>query len=123
MSINDLMADKSLIPFLLIATVIGLIVAIPMWMRFVNKSTNSLFGEEEIGELEEEKNVKVLEKRVNSFQGIKGATYNTVVFEMENGNRVELGIKSQDVFSVMIEGDVGTLKYRGKKIESYERNK
>ncbi len=122
MSINDLLDSEEVIPMLLVMLIIGAIVAIPTFISMINKSNNNIYGDNEYGEIKEEINTKIISKRTNPHPVIQNATYNTVVFELSSGVRIELAIKDPNTYGNMVEGDCGTLKYQGKKFVSFERN-
>ena len=47
--------------------------------------------------------------------------YNFVIFEKDNGERIELAIKNNDEYKLLLEGDHGILTHIGKRYISFER--
>lgn len=122
MSINDLLDSKILIPAILVIFLIIMIFAVPAGFAMSKKANNNIYGDNEFGAINEEKNAKVLAKRATPHPLNQATVINMVVFELANGNRVELAIKDTNKYGVMIEGDYGTLKSQGKKFINFERN-
>ena len=123
MSINDLLdADLTMpiiIAFIIIAIV--MIIAIPAGLKAAKKTNNNIYGDDEIGLTQEEKNVKIIARRTTPHPLNQSVMINMVVFEFVNGRRIELAIKDPNIYGVMVEGDYGTLKYYGKKFISFQR--
>ncbi len=75
-----------------------------------------------------EKKVKVIDKRTSiSRNTTDGSTeymnsHNYLTFETEDGDRMELLIKSKN-FGLIVVGDVGKLKYQGTRFLDFYREK
>lgn len=121
MSINDLLADDTLIPTMLVLFVVIMVIAIPVGISMSKKTNSNIYGDDEIGLTQEEKNVKIIARRTTPHPLNQSVMINMVVFEFVNGRRIELAIKDPNIYGVMVEGDYGTLKYYGKKFISFQR--
>lgn len=121
MSINDLLASEEFIPAILVIFVIVMIFAIPAGLAMGKKTNNNIYGDDEYGVIQEEKNAKIIARRTTPHPLNQAVMINMVVFELSNGSRVELAIKDPNTYSIMVEGDLGTLKYQGKRFVGFER--
>ncbi|MBQ3088056.1 MAG: DUF2500 domain-containing protein [Clostridia bacterium] len=120
MSIND-MLDANLMPVFLIIAII-FIVALPIGIAVGKANKNSIYGDNDTSSISIEKDVKILARRSSPNPISPTVMVNTVVFELKSGSRVELAIKNQNAFGLMVEGDCGTLKYQGKRFISFDRS-
>ena len=133
MSINDLMNDDSLIP-----TIVGLmgiliiimVIALPFAVAKYKKHNKEIYGDDEYGATHEEKNAKIIARRSVPHPHLNQSPYvkqqvmiNMIIFELENGNRVEFAIKDPTTYETLIVGDCGTLTYQGKRFIRFEREK
>lgn len=121
MSINDLLASEEFIPAILVIFVVVMIFAIPAGLAMGKKTNNNIYGDDEYGVIQEEKNAKIIARRTTPHPLNQAVMINMVVFELSNGSRVELAIKDPNTYSIMVEGDLGTLKYQGKRFVGFER--
>ncbi len=121
MSINDLLDSEVLIPAMLVVFVVVMIFAIPTGIAMSRKTNSSIYGDDEYETTNEEENARIIARRTNPHPLNQTVMVNTVVFELADGNRIELAIKDTDTYSLMVEGDCGTLKYQGKKFVEFER--
>ena len=121
MSINDLLDSEILILAMLVIFVVVMIFAIPTGLAMSKKTNNNIYGDDEYGETNEAKNVKIIARRTSPHPLNQTVMINMVVFELSNGSRVELAIKDPNTYSIMVEGDLGTLKYQGKRFVGFER--
>ena len=121
MSINDLLASEEFIPAILVIFVIVMIFAIPAGLAMGKKTNNNIYGDDEYGVIQEEKNAKIIARRTTPHPLNQAVMINMVVFELSNGSRVELAIKDPNTYSIMVEGDLGTIKYQGKRFVGFER--
>ena len=122
MSINDLLDSEILIPAIFVVFFLIMIVAIPAGIAASKKANKDIYGDNEVGETVKEATAKIVEKNSTAHPLSPTIMVNAIVFELENGNRVELAIKDSSVYGVLIVGDCGTLSYQGKKFVSFERN-
>lgn len=122
MSINDLLESDTFLPTIFIVFLLVMIVAIPIGLAVGKKTNDTIYGDDEYDTTTEENNAKVLARRTSPHPLNQTIMINMVVFELENGNRVELAIKDPNIYGIMVEGDCGTLKYTGKKFIGFERN-
>ena len=129
-SINELL-DMEIQPFTLILILaILFIILVPLVKAIVKKNKKDdesnigkIYGDGEFNQkFVEEKNVKVIAKRTAPNPDYPAAMVNMIVFEFTNGNRVELAIRNPDKYGVILEGDCGTLSYRGKRFLDFIRN-
>ncbi len=84
------------------------------------KKSKEIFGENEEG-TPQVQNAIIISKRIESPFGSM-ENFNFVVFEKENGERIELAIKNNEEYTLMHENDKGVLIHQGKKFISFERN-
>ncbi len=122
MSINDLMNSDSLIPTMMVIFVIIMIIAIPIGIANGKKANSNIYGYGENTGVLEEKMVKIVARRSMPHPASPTVMINMVVFEMEDGKRVELAIKDAITYGTMIEGDKGVLCYRGKQFIDFRRD-
>ena len=123
MSVNNLLDSEILIPIMMVMFVIIIVVAIPLGKAMKKKTDNNIYGDDEYGATEEEKNAKLIVRRSipHPLYHQAGMVVNIAVFELSNGSRIELAIKDPNIYGTMVEGDCGTLRYKGKKFISFER--
>ena len=121
MSVNELLDSEVFIPAMLVIFVVVMIFAIPAGLAMSKKTNNNIYGDDEYGATEEEKNAKIIARRTTPHPLNQAVMINMVVFELANGSRVELAIKDPNTYGIMVEGDRGTLKYQGKKFVGFER--
>ncbi len=100
-----------------------LIIAIPAGKALGKRVNNSIYGEDENGSVDKQFNVNVLRKRSTPHPLNNALMVNMIVFELDDGTRMELAIREEQKYSIIIEGDLGTLTYQGKKFIDFERNK
>ena len=64
----------------------------------------------------------MMANRVSAMNTIHSSTYTDyfVTFELENGKRMELGVKDAD-FGMLAEGDQGRLSWQGTRYLGFER--
>ena len=124
MSIMQLLESESFFTFLFLSLLFGLIFYIPIKFAIGKKIQDDIYGGEENEEKEkkEEKNAKIVARRTIPHPLFKRTVFNTVIFELSDGSRLRLGIKKQNLFDIMVEGDYGTLRHQGKKFISFIRN-
>ncbi len=120
-SIDDLLKDDSLIPTMLIIFFVIMIIALPVGIAMSKKANNDIYGSDEYDEIKTERNAKIIARRSTPHPMNASVLVNMVVFELENGIRVELAIKDPNTYGIMVEGDCGTLKYQGKRFISFVR--
>lgn len=121
MSINDILNDDSFIPICMVIFVVIALIAFPIGFSRAKQTNKSIFGDDESGTPTERKKVKILARRTSPHPLNQTIIINMVVFEFENGNRLELAIKDATTYGTMIEGDIGFLSYQGKKFISFRR--
>ena len=122
MSINDLLDSDVVLPAMMLIFVIAIIAAVPVGLARSKKMNNSIYGDDEYGLPLVEKNARIITRRTTAHPLNQTTMINAVVFELADGSRVELAIKDSNTYGTMVEGDCGTLRYRGKKFFSFERN-
>lgn len=129
MSINDLLDNEYFLPFLGILFVLiaplffAAVLDAKMDAKKKAKETEAqIYGEDEICEIKDEK-AKILVRRSNPHPLNQTVRVNTVVFEISDGNRIELAIKDLNTYNIMIEGDEGFLCYQGKRFIEFRRQK
>lgn len=106
-----------IIPAILFA-VIFIFIIIPVFKK-ASSVTKDLSGENEQGEVISEKAKIVYKKSYVPNYAIE--KMNFVIFEKENGERIEMAIKDSEKYKLMLEGDSGILKHIGKKFISFYR--
>lgn len=121
MSVNDLLNDDSLLLYMGIIFIIIMIFAIPAGISKGKKTNAEIYGEDDINEVINERNAKVVAIRTKPHPLSPTVSINTIMFEFSDGNRVELAVKDADIIATTIEGDEGTLSYQGNKFISFER--
>lgn len=121
MSINDLLDSEAIIPAMLVIFVVIMIFAIPTGLAIGKKTNNDIYGDDEYGATQVEKNAKIIARRTTPHPLNQAVMINMVVFELANGSRIELAIKDPNTYGIVVEGDCGTLKYQGKKFIGFER--
>ena len=114
----DNMREPMIISFLIVFAIAFIFVIIPMLKKSA-QTTKEMFGENEIGN-EEIVNAKIVSKKTYSPVG-SIEQLNFVIFEKQNGERIELAIKDNEQYKMMLEGDFGTLTHVGKRYISFVR--
>ena len=119
--IMDLLESETF--FILLWIVLGLYLIIKALVTTsLNENFEStLYGEYEKEDPIEEHNAKILLTKTYQHPLKKTLTIFSAIFEFENGKRVELAFK-ENPYGILVDGDIGTLKYAGKKFISFERN-
>ena len=121
MSINDLMNDDSLLLYMGIIFIIIMIIALPAGIAAGKKATNNIYGDDGNEEKITEEVAKVVARRTVPHPMNQTVMINMIVFEMKNGERIELAIKDANTYGTIVEGDTGILWYQGKKFIDFER--
>lgn len=121
MSINDLLDSEWVLIFVVAVLIVTPIIAVPKWISMKKNEDDNIYGKNDNNCEIIKKTAKVLLRRTASHPLDKTVSVNYIVFEFENGERLELAIKDRDVFSKIIEGDKGCLVYRGKLFLNFER--
>lgn len=124
MSINDLLDSEWFLIIVLVGIGIGMLVAIPGMYAGISagkQTTRNIYGDDEYGPILEDRNAKIIARRMTPHPLNQALMVNRVVFELANGSRIELAIKDSDVYGVMVEGDCGTLIYQGKRFIAFDR--
>ena len=114
----DNIKQPMIISFLVVFVIAFIFIIIPM----LNKSSRTIrevFGENENGK-EETVKAKIVSKKIYSPVG-SIERVNFVIFEKQNGERIELAIKDDEQYKMLLEGDMGTLIHIGKKYISFIR--
>lgn len=101
---------------MLVLFVVTMIIAIPTRLAMNKDTNNNIYGDDEYGEIKTEKNVKIIARRITPHPLNQAVMINKVVFELANGERIELAIKDPNIYGVMVEDDCGTLKYQGESL-------
>ncbi len=70
-----------------------------------------------------EKNTTLVAKRIDTYPTDQTIKIYYALFELESGRRIEFAIQNVSMFSMMVEGDVGTLRYQGQKFLGFDRNR
>ncbi len=122
MSINDILNDDSFIPICMVMFVIIMVIALPIGIAMGKKTNKSIYGDDEFGSITQVKGAKIVARRTSPHPLNQTVMINMVVFELSNGERIEFAIKDPNTYGVMVEGDFGTLSYRGKKFIRFDRN-
>lgn len=107
-----------IISFLIIFAVVFVFIVIPM-LNKSSQTTKEIFGENENGS-KETVEAKIVSKKIYSPVG-SIERFNFAIFEKQNGERIELAIKDDEQYKMMLEGDLGTLTHIGKKYVSFVR--
>lgn len=105
--------------FIILAALI-VIFLIPV-LRKSSSVTEELCGDNEYGE-QITARAKILSKSTYT-PNWSVERMHFIIFEKENGERIEMVIKDDAEYKMMFEGDVGTLTHIGKKYISFTRNK
>ena len=114
----DDIKEPMIISFLIIFGIVFVFVVIPILKKSF-QTTKEVFGENETGEKEIEQ-AKIVSKKIYSPpKSIE--RFNFIIFEKQNGARIELAIKDDEQYKLMLEGDVGTLTHIGKRYISFIR--
>lgn len=101
-----------------IILVIVLIFVVPL-IKKSSDTTKFIFGENENGN-PVTVHAKVLSKSVYSPYG-SIENFNFILFEKQNGERIELAIKDDEQYKMILEGDIGMLTHIGKRYISFKR--
>ena len=120
MSVNDLMNDDNFLVVLSVGFIIFSIILIS-WIQKSREKADEIYGGNDYGMTTYSGHAKVLARRTSPNPLSPTVMVNMIVFEMENGSRVELAIKESAVFGTIVEGDCGILRYQGKRFISFER--
>ncbi|MDO4748592.1 MAG: DUF2500 family protein [Eubacteriales bacterium] len=85
------------------------------------KRNAELYGDNSLPTQVIHKNAKIVSKRTAPDPVRPTVMVNWIVFEFDDKNRLELAIKDNSVFGIMVEGDEGELAYQGKRFISFTR--
>ena len=126
MSINDIMDSDLFFPVLALVSIIMLIsmsISILKFSSKQSKENDKIYGEDDnTAPRIELNNVKIVAKRSTPHPINNTIMVNYIVFESEDGNRLELAIKDPNIYGIIVEGDIGTLTYQGKKFIDFRRS-
>lgn len=122
MSINDLMNDESFLQMLLWVVGIGGIIVFFVALAAAKKNDKQIYGGDDCDTALFRGRVRVVARRTTPHPMTPKIMVNMVVFEMENGSRVELAIRDPAVFGTIVEGDQGILSYQGKRFVGFQRD-
>lgn len=115
MSINDLLDSTMLIPVLAVFGV-AFFIGIPF---LISRTEKEVYGNSKDIYEEEKAAATVVEKRTENNYLTQSIKVNIVVFELENGKRIDLAVRDA---SVIVVGDKGVLSYSGKRFISFVRD-
>lgn len=118
------MSESELILVIIMVGIgIGMLITIPAMYAGISagKVSTRIYGDDEYGPILEDRNAKIIARRMTPHPLNQALMVNRVVFELANGSRIELAIKDSDVYGVMVEGDCGTLIYQGKRFIAFDR--
>ena len=104
--------------FFLLLLVVIVVLAIPILTK-ASQVNKDVLGENETGK-PETVTAKIVQKKTYT-PNYSVDRFNFVIFEKENGERIEMVIKNNEEYKLMIEGDVGKLTSIGKKYISFIR--
>ncbi len=124
MSINDMLDSNVVLPAMGIIFIIIMIIAIPAGLSRAKSTNEQIYGTVNTAQniqITVKKNVLLKSKRTEAHPLNQSVKICYALFELENGARLELAIQDINAFSLMAEGDIGTLKYQGQKFIGYER--
>ncbi len=114
----DNIKEPMIISFLIVFAIAFIFIVIPI-LNKSSQTTKEVFGENENGN-NEIANAKIVSKKIYSPVG-SIERFNFVIFEKQNGERIELAIKDDEQYKMMLEGDFGTLTHLGKRFISFIR--
>ncbi len=97
---------------------IVIIIFIPFLLKSLRK-TQEIYGDNENSVLDTQKST-IISKNIYSPYGSM-ENFNFVIFQKENGVRIELAVKDAEQYKMMFENDRGILTHKGKKFISFER--
>ncbi len=123
MSVNDLL-DADLTPAILIVFFV-MIIVIPVGIIIGKSSNDKIFGNTAENQYQETKTAlaKLIAKQTQPHPLSQGAVFYTAIFELEDGSRLNFAIQKPVILNTLVEGDVGTLCYQGKKFIDFVRDK
>ncbi len=104
--------------FLIVFVIVFIFFGIPI-LNKSSKTTKEVFGENETSN-KETVTAKILSKKIYTPIG-SIEKFNFVIFEKQNGERIELAIKDDEQYKMMLVDDVGTLTHIGKRYISFIR--
>ena len=109
----------SMVILVIIMSAIALCIVLP----YIHKKQKALFGTDDKNKYEtvtvDAKLISKTENPVNNGIG----TYASMIFELENGNRLEFKFPNLYNYSHMIIGDKGKLSYAGRAFINFEHTK
>ncbi len=114
----DNIREPMIISFLIVFAIVFIFIIIPM-LNKSSQTTKEVFGENEEGK-EETVKAKIVSKKIYTPVG-SIERFNFVIFEKETGERIELAIKDDEQYKMMLEGDLGALTHIGKRYISFLR--
>lgn len=122
MSINGLLNDESFLQMLLLIFGIGGVIVFFVVIAGAKKNDKQIYGgDNDDTELFRDR-VRVVARRTSPHPMTPRIMVNMIVFEKENGSRVELAIRDPAVFGTIVEGDKGILSYQGKRFVGFQRD-
>ncbi len=126
MSINDLLNDEEFLECILVTLSLAILIAcaigIPFGTKLAKNANKAIYGDGEIYAERRETSVKVLSKRTSPHPNAPSIMVYWVTFELTNGSRLELALKDSSKYGLIVEGDMGTLRYAGKQFIDFERS-
>lgn len=112
------MEEPMTISMLIVLAIVLIFVVIPL-IKKSSETTKRIFGEDEHGNPETVQ-AKVVSKSIYSpYRSLEN--FNFILFEKNNGERIELAIKDDEQYKTILEGDIGMLTHIGKKYLSFKR--
>ena len=123
MSFNDILNDD--IPMeaaiaALIVAIIGIFIIIPLAIFLAYRKEREIYGENSVGEIQIQDNVKVISKSHIPHPRDNNHKVNIIIFELKNKERLEFAIKDNITYEKILVGDIGTLHFCGKKFVSFQ---
>ena len=116
MSLNDLF-EMDLTPVLAVIAIVFIIV-----FPYCLIKGNQIKRDIESQPISVKENAKVISKRIGTIPGT-GLITNFVTFQFTDGCQKEFGMKDQQTYMRLMEGQIGTLCHRGDQYIDFRENK
>lgn len=95
-----------------LAILIGVLIVYFIYKPKASKHASETFGNYNSNTSVREVHAKILSKRTAPYKYSTTVLINYILFETDEGQRIELAIKDSNVYGTLLENDEGILKYQ-----------
>ncbi|MBE6766641.1 MAG: DUF2500 domain-containing protein [Ruminococcaceae bacterium] len=121
-SLNDILNEDFFHKSLPVIAILIIAIMALCWFLVAKKVNKDIYGDGR-SVRERAHDVLVVQKRSVPHPMSKSAVINYVLFETNDGKRIEFAVKESDNFGMIAVGDIGTLEYAGKMFLGFYRKR